>query len=571
MMSRNAVLGLHRVRPLGFSWESLAFAAAALVLFVLPMARLLLLSLQTGDGAWTLDQYAALLADRRAYAAIGNTLYISLAASAISAAGGVVTAFLVGYTNIRYKHVIEILVFLPFVIPAYVITLSWTGLTASSGALTLVLARLGLAPLDLYSVGGIIAMLGICHMSVVYATVIHTLRKLPLETGWAARASGCPVWRSLLRIDLPMVMPAVAGGTVLAFLADIDNFAVPAFLGISADIPVLSTYIYERIISFGPSSFTYGAVLSVVLALIALAASVLSVLLGRRQRVLESSREDLSVRVALAPAVRRTVELSSVVLLTLFSIVPCLYMAVSALLKGFVFSLDPAAMTLDNYRFAFTNEGIRDAALNSLFMAGTATVICLLAGTLIAYVLVRRKSRTALFLNQCAAMTYSVPGIVLALALIFYWNQPVPGLTTGLYGTYTIIIIGYVTRYMILQIKNSAAAFLYVAEASEQAARVAGSTWWRLWRRIILPQLLAPALSGAFFIFLSSLTELTMSSVMSSASTKTIGLAIFNLQQAGDYSLAAAVSAVIIFFVAAVFAVQKLIRSWHAERSERLS
>ena len=65
--------------------------------------------------------------------------------------------------------------------------------------------------------------------------------------------------------------------------------------------------------------------------------------------------------------------------------------------------------------------------------------------------------------------------------------------------------------------------------------------------------------------------QLKKQDVMSSASTKTIGLAIFNLQQAGDYSLAAAVSAVIIFFVAAVFAVQKLIRSWHAERSERLS
>ena len=67
-----------------------------------------------------------------------------------------------------------------------------------------------------------------------------------------------------------------------------------------------------------------------------------------------------------------------------------------------------------------------------------------------------------------------------------------------------------------------------------------------MWVKIIVPQLAAPALAGSFFIFLSAFTELTMSSVMSSASTKTIGLAIFNLQQAGDYSLAAAVSSVIL-------------------------
>lgn len=221
-------------------------------------------------------------------------------------------------------------------------------------------------------------------------------------------------------------------------------------------------------------------------------------------------------------------------------------MAISALLKTFNFSLRPEDMTLDNYRFVFTNDGIREAALNSLFLAGMGTIACLVLGTIAAYGIVRRGSRAAAFLEGCASMTYSVPGIVLALALIFYWSQPVPGMTTGLYGSYTILILGYASRYMIVQIKNSASAMVSMSAAAEDAALVSGSSFLRMWVKIIIPQLAAPALAGSFFIFLSAFTELTMSSVMSSASTKTIGLAIFNLQQAGDYSLAAAVSSVIL-------------------------
>ncbi len=541
------------------SWPGgVVYGLAAAVFFLFPLIRLIILSLTDGDGNWTAAQYETLLRDPRASLAIWNTLYISVTASLISAVLGTAMAFLTVYTNVRGKGIMEALVYLPFVIPAYVMTLSWTGLTSAGGALTQILAAIGLPPLDLFTAGGIIAMLGICHMSVVYVTVAARLRKIPPEADWAALASGCGVWKALRRIDIPMAMPAMASGTVLAFLADIDNFAVPAFLGISSNIPVLSTYIYEKIISFGPESFTYGAVLSVVLAVIALAGTALAARIGRAQGEGEGIGDQTAPRIFFPPMARRIVEGAVILVLLCFSMIPFLYMAVSALLRTFNFSLRLEDMTLDNYIFVFTNDGIREAALNSLFMAGMGTVLCLAAGTVIAYGVVRRKNGAARFLEGCASMTYSVPGIVLALALIFYWSQPLPGVATGLYGSYTILILGYVTRYMIIQIKNSAAAMVSMSETAEEAALVSGSTVFQLWREIIIPQLLRPALAGSFFIFLGAFTELTMSSVMASADTKTIGLAIFNLQQAGDYSLAAAVSAVILGVMVLAYAAKLL-------------
>jgi iron(III) transport system permease protein len=546
--------------------KSVLLYAAVGFLFLFPILRLLVMSVSDDRGGWTAAYYIQMIHDGRAVQAVWNTLWISLCASFISTAGGLFTAFLTAYTNIRFKKFIEILVVMPFVIPSYVITLSWTGLCSAGGGLNLFLKEAGLPVIDLYSAGGIIAMLGICHMSLVYIGAVHMLRKIPAESEWAARASGCTAWQVLGTVDLRQIMPAAAGGAVLAFLSDIDNFAVPAFLGISSGIPVLSTYIYEKVISFGPDSFTYSAALAVVLAGIAAAGTGLESVCSRRGKVTDSRRENRSVRLFLHPAARRITEWGCAAVLTCFSLVPLAYMAFSALLGSYVFSFSSARLSADNYLFVLTDDGIRNAFSNSFFMSLSAALICLFTGTAAAYLKLRRPSAAISFLEKCAGMTYSIPGIVLALSLAFYWSRPLPGIHTELYGTHSLLIIGYVTRYMILQIKNSESALLSVDPSVEEAARASGCSGILLWKKIMMPLLAAPVLAGTFLVFLSALTELTMSSVLSSVSTKTIGLAIFNLQQAGEYGAAAAVSAVILLLMAAAGGFYFLISSCHAGR-----
>lgn len=533
-------------------WDILIYAAA-LFLFVLPVLRLFLMSF-SDDTGWTLSHYVSLLHDERAALAFRNTLLSAVSAAAVSTAGGVWFAFLIAYTNVRFKKVMEMLVLLPFLIPAYVITLSWTELCIPAGSLNMLLKAVGLPEIDLYSMGGIIAMLGICHIPLVYINVIHMLRKIPPETEWAARASGYTVWQTMRKINLAQVMPAVMGGTVLAFLADIDNFAIPAFLGISSGIPVLSTYIYEKVISMDPNAFYYSAALSVVLSILALSGTAAETFFSRRRSFSESMKEDYSIRIPLSSSVKTLTEWTCLAGLICFSIIPLAYMALSACLDSYTFTFSFDHMSGENYLFILTNDGIRQAAENSLWLAAVSTAVCLVAGTAVAYRKVRGHATASVLIEKCASMTYAIPGIVLALALIFHWVHPLPGIQTPLYGTYTILVLGYVTRYLILQIKGSSLALLSVDPSMEEAARISGSSSVRLWIRVMLPLLAAPVLSSAFFIFISSLTELTLSSIMSSYSTKTIGLAIFNLQQSGDYGLAAAFSSVILLFIAAGYA-----------------
>ena len=141
-----------------------------------------------------------------------------------------------------------------------------------------------------------------------------------------------------------------------------------------------------------------------------------------------------------------------------------------------------------------------------------------------------------------------------------------------IYGTIGILAVAYVTRYLVLQIKGSVNAMLTVEPALEEAARAGGSGAFAVWLKILVPLLAKPVLASAFLVFIPAMTELTLSSILSAAGTKTIGLTVFNFQQAGDYSLAAAMSAVVVLIVlggyGAALAYKKLFERQKEKKNE---
>ena len=165
---------------------------AVAFLFLVPLWRLVLMSFTQHDGSFSFGNYTALLQEPRTLRAIGNTVVISLAATALSTVLGVLFAFVVAYLNIRRKKLLELLVLAPFIIPSYVITISWTSALAGNGEVNRLLRLLHLGPVNLYSLGGIIFILGICNIPLVYLTTVNMLRKIPRDLEWAARASFRP-------------------------------------------------------------------------------------------------------------------------------------------------------------------------------------------------------------------------------------------------------------------------------------------------------------------------------------------------------------------------------------------
>jgi len=525
---------------------AIGFLLVVLV-FVVPVFRLVLLSVLE-DGSWSAAHYSRILWEAATWTAVKNTLYAVAGSTVLSLALGVSMAWTMAYVNVRGKRWMQLFIFLPFIIPSYITTLAWIQFLGKSGP---VFSLFGWAP-NLYSMGGIIFLLGISHYPLVYLFTVDVFRKIPRELEEAAKTAGASRRHVLFKIVLPLALPGIAGGGLLAFLTNLDNFGIPAFLGIPANIRVLSTYIYEQIVGFGPSAFARAAVLSVLLGAIALAGTCVQGLLLKRSRVTETAPRDTLPRVYLTPIRQRMLEAGLWLFLALTSFVPFLVMGALSLIKAYGLPFRLENLSLKNYHYVFLEDAKTGSALwNSVSLAVLTMGICLVAGTALAYVRYRGGGLLPKWMELFVTIPYALPGTVLALCMIFAWMQPVPGWNPGLYGSVWILLIAYVTRFFVLQVRGSYTALLQVDPSMEEAARVSGAHGWVKWRRVLLPLLFPGLAGGALLVFLMVLTELTVSSLLWSTGSETIGVVIFNYEQAGYTTYSTAFASVLVLAILA--------------------
>lgn len=521
------------------------------IFFVVPIVRLFYLSF-TAEHGLTFENYVSVLQDNTTWITIENTLYVVLGASAISIVLGVMVAWLVAYSNIKHKKLMQLFIFLPFVIPSYITTLAWTQFMSPNGFFAKLLAILpgSLEPMNMYSLSGIVVVMGLSHYPLVYLLTVSVLRKIPRDLDYAARVSGSSRWNSFKKITLPLALPGIASGGFLAFIACLDNFGIPAFLGIPGNIRVLSTYIYEQIVGFGPNAFARGATLSVLLGVIALAGTGIQWLLLRKSKHAEATVEDHEPRFFFGKKMQVGVQVILWSFLLFSSLVPLVSMMTASLIKAYGLPLAFENMSFKNYEFIlFENQKAKIALKNSAILALITTVFCIVIGTIIAYVRTRKPSFLNKGIEMLIGLPYALPGTVLALAMIFAWMEPIPDWNPGIYGSVMILLIAYITRFLILQVRGSITAIMQVDPAVEEAARVSGSNGFYKWKQILLPLILPGVISGAFLVFLTALTELTVSSLLWSSGSETIGLVIFNFEQAGYSTYSTAFSSVVVFLI----------------------
>lgn len=526
------------------------------IFFIVPIIRLLFMSL-IGDEGFTFSYYETILSEARTWEVLKNTWIAMIGSTAIASVLGILFAWLIAYTDIRGKGIIQVFILLPFVIPSYVTSLAWVQFFGPAGLLD----HLFSITWDLYSMSGIVFVMGISHFPLVYLFTVHVLRQIPREMEQAVRISGASRWESFRKVILPIALPGIVGGTFIAFLGSLDNFGIPAFLGTPANISVLSTYIYQQVIGFGTSSFNHAAVLSVMLGIIALTGIGIQWLVLRKSKRLETEKIDYEPRYFLGKK-KITVEILVWGFFTVTSIFPLLSMIMTSFLNAYGLSFTWENLSLKNYDYILTSSSTTEAIITSLKLAGTTALIGMVIGTLIAYLRVRKTSIWMKVVEGSITIPYALPGTVLALAMIFAWMEPIPGWNPGIYGSAVILYIAYITRFLILQVRSGITAFQQVDVQMEEASRINGTNGFGKWKKILIPLITPGVLGGSMLVFLSALTELTVSALLYSSDSETIGVSILSFQQSGYTLYATAFSSVIIglivFSYLLLFVVQAL-------------
>lgn len=512
-----------------------------LVLVVYPLWQVFYRSF-LDQGVFSLKNYQKVFTQPVYYRALLNSVWVSLTTAGLCMVMGTLLAFLVVRTDLPYKRLLRTLLVLPYAIPSFFSAIAWIQLLGPQGYITrLILGLFGweAAPWSIYSAGGIVFVLTVHYFVLVFITVAGALERMDASLEEAARASGANTYRIMKEITLPLVVPAILSGGLLVFIGAITNFGIPALLGMRARFFVLTTSIYYAL---AIPDFSLATALSGMLVIVALIFLSLQLTLqkgeGRYTVIGGKSVHPAELRLR---TMKNPLLSCAAVFVVLISIVPMASMMLTALLKFWGAPLVTGSFTLDHFVYILHYDVGRRAVLNSLFLAALAATVTMFVGTVISYMHVKAKLRGSRILDFLATIPYAVPHTVIAIAMILAWAKP----PVSLYGTLWIILVAYFAVYLPFGVRTTNSTLQQVHDSLEEAARVSGATTFYRLRDVILPLARPGMIAGWILVFMPALRELTISILLYAHGTETIGVIVYNLQDAGYREVAAALASVV--------------------------
>ncbi|MEM1065996.1 MAG: ABC transporter permease subunit, partial [Pseudomonadota bacterium] len=229
-------------------------------------------------------------------------------------------------------------------------------------------------------------------------------------------------------------------------------------------------------------------------------------------------------------------------------VLPVTALFTTALVPTYGVSLSAETLTLSNFaEILFRQSVTARAFLNSTIIAASAAVLLAVFAMLVARYAAAQTRGMRQFgtgLSAIAETTYAIPGLVISVAFILAFIKPLPVLGLSIYNTLWIILLAYLCAFFAIALKPVTAAVLQLDPALDEAARTAGAGYIRRLVRITFPLVLPAAVSGAILVFLTAYNEVTVSALLWSSGTETIGTTIFNYEDGGYTTLASAMAAV---------------------------
>ncbi len=538
-----------------FGMAQLLFTLSVGILLVVVAFPMLLIFFNAFwvDGQFNLADVAQILQKRETYEALLNSLILSGGVTVTGTIIGTLFAWLVTRTDLPFKRAMKLLFLVPFMLPAFIGALAWKMLLSPRAGYInrLFMDVFGFdGPLfDIYSYAGIILVETMYLFPFVFIQVSGALERMDPTLEESARISGADLFTITRKITIPLVMPSILSGALLIMLYSMAHFGTVAVLGVETGIYNIPTLIYEKIHQSAGSfeSIRTATVLATVLVATA------ALILWLQNKVLNKGRYQIIAGKSFRPSelklrgLRIPILIFCLIYIGLTIVLPTVTIFLVGGLKtyGLPFSLEN--LTWENYRhILFEWDLTRGSIWNSVSLGLTAALITMFAGVIISYVIVKMKVRGKGILEFLGMLPFSVPGSVIALGVILAWSGK---FGINLYNTVWIILIAYIARYMAFSLKANSAALEQVHDSLVEAARAAGATMGQALRDIVIP-LVRPGMMAAFFlIFLPALRELTVSVLLYGPTTRTIGVAIYTLNEDGETVYSAALAGIALIII----------------------
>ncbi|MBI3436045.1 MAG: iron ABC transporter permease [Proteobacteria bacterium] len=525
-----------RPRRIDLSWPVLVgFTAILCVLIVLPLSWLVYYSLVDGDGAFTLANFKKLVADPVFVEPFITTLIIATSSSLACCAVAAPMGWLVARTDLAFTRAIRALVTASFVTPPFLGAVAWELLAApNSGLINQAFRALTGAPqevylFNIYTLTGLIFVISCYTFPYVFVLIANALDRIPADLEDASAILGARARVTARRITIPLVMPALLAGALVAFLQAMTLFGSPAILALPAGFHTMTTRIWS-LFQYPPKPELAAAASLPLLLLTIMLLRAQQVVLGRKGYSVVGGKgaDPRLIRLGWM-AVPALAFVFAVLMLPVF--LPYFALFNAALAPIATTLVTPANATLHNIYFTFfelsaTQLALKNTVILGVLAASIGTVLALVIG----YLTARKAIAGHRALGFLATAPIAIPGIVLGVGLFLAYTRP----PFVLYGTLWILLIAYVTIELPAAYQQLQSAFRTVHPDLEDASRVLGATRLQALRHITAPLLRTSVLATWCFIFVSVIRELSAAVILFTSETKVVSVLIFDLKESGD-------------------------------------
>src|SRR4029079_19347589 len=489
-----------------------------------------------------------------------TTLILATSSSIICCAFAAPIGWRVSRTDMPRRRTVRALRTASFVTPPFLGAIAWEVLAApNSGLLNKIYRAVTGAPqedhlFNIYSLGGLIFVISCYTFPYVFVLLANALDRIPGDLEDASSILGGRTWTTARRITIPLALPALLAGALVAFLQAMTLFGSPAILALPAGFHTMTTKIWS-LFNYPPKPELAAAASLPLLFLTVILLRAEHMIISRRGYSIVGGKYGAP---RLIPLHRWRWPAFALCLVVLLNPVFLPYAAL------FTAAFSPVAttlltvhnFTLHNIEFVLFELSAASLALKNTVILGTATAtIGTVLALVIAYVTARQAVTGWRALGFLATAPIAIPGIVLGVGLFLsYTRWPLV-----LYGTLWILLVAFVTIALPSAYQQLQAAFRTIHPELEDASRILGATRLRSLWQITAPLLRTAVIATWCFIFVGVMRELSAAIILFTSQTKVISVLIYDLNESGDLGAISVIGlAMLIITFAVVIAINRI-------------
>jgi iron(III) transport system permease protein len=523
-------------------------------LVLTPLALMILNSFQIARPGqpivWGLDGWVKAFSTPGIIKAITNTFTLAITRQAIALFIGSFFAWLIARTDLPMKGLLEFFFWLSFFLPALPETMGWILLLDPKyGLLNQGLIGLGLVNqslFNIYSFWGIVwAHMG-GTVSVKVMLLAPAFRNLDAALEESSRISGASGWHTFFHIIIPVMMPAILVTTILGIIRSLEAFEIELLLGTPIGLQVYSTKIHE-LVTWEPPQFAPAMALSTVfLGLLLLMVAFQRRYIANRIYATVTGRGFSTRRTQLGrwryPAFALVLSFALVI-----TVLPTILLVTGTFMKLFGFFNIAEPWTLENWRATLNDPVLFRSLWNTLAIGLGSGVIGILFYSLIAYVIVKTRYRGRWLLDFLSWLPWSIPGILLGVALLWTFLQT--KIFLPIYGTIYLLMVAMVIKSMPFGTQMIKSVLLQLGNDLEEASKVCGGTWIDTFRRVIFPLIMPALITVGLIGFISAARDISTVVLLGSGKSRTLSLLMLDFAAGAEFEKATVVAVMVVGLV----------------------